>query len=245
MFGNVAPTPYDLRFRLFGFPVRVHPLFWLVTALLGNTALQAFGVWFLVLWIAVVFVSILVHELGHAFAVRYYGSPCEVLLYHFGGLAIFPYAPAPGWRRMAVALAGPAAGFALGGVVFLSDLALNWSEKSKFLAVAFSFLIWVNLAWNVLNLFPIWPLDGGHVCREALFLAKAKQPEVTAIRISLVVCGGLAALILALYLRLLPPHIAEAIPFHPGPFMALWFGVFAFMNYQQLQAMTGGPNQTW
>src|SRR5947208_3518191 len=33
MFGNAAPTPYDLRFSLFGIPVRVHPLFWVVNLL--------------------------------------------------------------------------------------------------------------------------------------------------------------------------------------------------------------------
>jgi stage IV sporulation protein FB len=247
VFGNVPPTPYDLRFRVFGFPVRVHPLFWLVTALFGDGALRLEnGILFLLLWIGVVFVSILVHELGHAFAVRHYGSPCEVLLYALGGLAIFPYAPAPGWRRMAISLAGPAAGFALGGVVYLTDVLFAWSERSLFLAVAYGFLIWVNLAWNLLNLLPIWPLDGGHVCHEALYLAKVKQPDVATFRISLVVSGGLAVFILALALNMVPPRIAEAVPYHPGPFMALWFAVCAFENYQLLQAATRRGNPwTW
>jgi stage IV sporulation protein FB len=247
VFGNVPPTPYDLRFRLFGFPVRVHPFFWLVTALLGSNSLQYDnGVLYLVMWVAVVFVSILVHELGHAFTVRYYGSPCEVLLYGFGGLAIFPYAPARGWRRIAISLAGPAAGFALGGVVYLSDAVAHWSVKTLTLAVLYDFLLWVNLIWNIVNLLPIWPLDGGHVCREALYLARVKQPEVVGLRVSLGMCATLAALILALSLRMVPPAVAEAIPYHPGPFMALWFGIFAYMNYQEIQAMTGrGTPQTW
>lgn len=246
MFGNVPPTPYDLRFRLFRFPVRVHPFFWLVTALLGSHYLRYDnGVLCLLMWIAVVFVSILVHELGHAFAVRYYGSPCEVLLYGFGGLAIFPYAPARGWRRIAISLAGPAAGFALGGVVFLSNVALGWSEKGMLAAVLYGFLLWVNLIWNLVNLLPIWPLDGGHVCREALYLAKVKQPEIVGLRVSMVTCALLGALILALELRLVPPAVAEVIP-SPGLFMALWFGIFAYMNYQELQAMTGRGNpQAW
>ena len=35
MLGNVSPTPYDLKFTLFGIPVRVHPFFWLFSAIMG------------------------------------------------------------------------------------------------------------------------------------------------------------------------------------------------------------------
>ncbi|MBX9581317.1 MAG: hypothetical protein K2X87_13490, partial [Gemmataceae bacterium] len=105
-------TPYDLNFRLFGFPVRVHPLFWVVTVLFGSSALRDFGPEYLLVWVVVVFVSILVHELGHAFAFRAFGTDAAVVLYGFGGLAV-PWGGVAGrWRRVAVSLAGPAAGFA-------------------------------------------------------------------------------------------------------------------------------------
>ncbi len=62
MFG-ANETPYDLRFRFLGVPVRIHPLFWLVAAVLGwhekNVPMTAF-------WVVCVLVSILVHEYGHA-----------------------------------------------------------------------------------------------------------------------------------------------------------------------------------
>jgi membrane-associated protease RseP (regulator of RpoE activity) len=246
VFGNVPPTPYDLRFRLFGFPVRVNPWFWLITALLGSSALQREenGLLCLLLWIAVVFVSILVHELGHAFAARFYGSPCEILLYALGGLAIPQSAPARGWRRIAISLAGPAAGFALGAVVFLTDLAANWSGASDLAGVAYWYLIVVTLFWNVVNLLPIWPLDGGQVCHEALYLAKVKQPDVATFKVSIVTSGAVAALILAANFGMLPPRVARAIPV--GLFTALWFVVFAFENYQLLQAAIRNRNtQTW
>ena len=62
LFQPPPPTQYDLRFAIAGIPVRVHPLFWLITILFGFSAdlIQ------LLIWVFVVFVSILVHELGHA-----------------------------------------------------------------------------------------------------------------------------------------------------------------------------------
>ncbi len=60
-------TPTALRFRVAGFPVAIHPSFFLVTLALGS---RRSGAAFVVEWFAVVFVSILVHELGHAVVAR-------------------------------------------------------------------------------------------------------------------------------------------------------------------------------
>jgi len=86
-------TPYDLNFQFAGVPIRVHPLFWLATAILGASSLQADSAesnagMKLLVWLVVVFVSILIHELGHAFVMRYFGEVPHVVLYLFGGLAI-------------------------------------------------------------------------------------------------------------------------------------------------------------
>ena len=68
MFGNVTPTPFDLNFSLFGIPVRIHPFFWLVAILTGwNPYLPKL----IVIWVACFFVSILVHEMGHALTAKY------------------------------------------------------------------------------------------------------------------------------------------------------------------------------
>src|SRR5262249_39943145 len=56
--GMPAPTAYDLRFRFLGIPVRVHPLFWLTTALLAGQDAPTGSI---MIWIGCVFVSILVH----------------------------------------------------------------------------------------------------------------------------------------------------------------------------------------
>ncbi len=119
------PTRYDLRFRLAGFPVRIHPAFWLISALLGFDAEQ-FDAVELLLWVLVVFVSILVHELGHALAVRRFGWDSRIILYHLGGLATVD-PPRDAFlgndeelspkAKIMIAAAGPAAGFLLAGAL--------------------------------------------------------------------------------------------------------------------------------
>ncbi|HEX5472325.1 MAG TPA: hypothetical protein VFW73_10580, partial [Lacipirellulaceae bacterium] len=73
LIGEPPPTQVDLHFRLLGFPVRVHPFFWITTLLLGMGGGPADPVQTLV-WVAVVFVSILFHELGHATLQRTFGG---------------------------------------------------------------------------------------------------------------------------------------------------------------------------
>jgi len=82
-------TPWDLNFQVFGFPVRVHPLFWLMGLLLGfgATTPQERGAQ-LAMWFVALFVSILVHELGHALMIRRFGRDAHIVLYAMGGLAI-------------------------------------------------------------------------------------------------------------------------------------------------------------
>src|SRR5690606_844441 len=80
---NVPPSPYDLRFQIAGIPIRVHPLFWLGALVLGMRLDSAT----LILWMIVVFCSVLIHELGHALMMRYFGQSPHVVLYLMGGYA--------------------------------------------------------------------------------------------------------------------------------------------------------------
>jgi Zn-dependent protease len=82
-------TQFDLNFQVFGFPVRVHPFFWLIGLLLGFPALQGEnGPINMVIWLVAMFVSILIHELGHALMIRRFGREAHIVLYAMGGLAI-------------------------------------------------------------------------------------------------------------------------------------------------------------
>ena len=83
MFSEPPRTPYDLNFHLFGIPVRICPWFWVAAVLLGS---RSPGPVSLLIWVAAMLVSILVHELGHAAVLRRFGFPTWITLYGFGGL---------------------------------------------------------------------------------------------------------------------------------------------------------------
>jgi Zn-dependent protease len=176
-------TGADLRFEIAGFRVRVSAWFWLAAVLLGWNVCQAYSrgdqralVQFLVIWTGTVFISILVHELGHALAFRAFGQGAHIVIYHFGGLAI----PEVWGRRMSlrpiqrlvVSAAGPLAQLALAAAVVLV-LRMAGREggrdfTSPFTFALADFLLYVNVLWPLLNLVPVPPLDGGQIVREGL-----------------------------------------------------------------------------
>ena len=86
LLGEPNQTDFDVHFQCFGIPVRIHPGFWAISALLslpaGREPLPVLG------FALAIFLSILIHELGHALAFRKCGIQSHVVLYHFGGLAV-------------------------------------------------------------------------------------------------------------------------------------------------------------
>lgn len=244
LFQPPAFTRYDLRFTLAGIPVRVHPLFWLVAMFLGASGdlLQ------LPIWIFVVFVSILFHELGHALAFRFYGQRSQIVLHFAGGLTIpesppwgvVGYSRAPSQtQEIVISLSGPFAGFTFAalvvvGVSFSGGLVLtNWlfgfiplpltailPFGGKVLSMLVSMLLWVNVFWGLINLMPVYPLDGGNVARNLL----VRYDPLDGMRKSLwlsVIAGGLIALAGLFVLR--------------SVYMAILFGLLAFQSYQAIQ----------
>ena len=161
-----------LRFKLFGFPVQVHPLFWLVAYLLvsGTRA----GIFTQLAFALVIFVSILTHELGHAFAARSAGQHPEITIHAFGGLTRWvPTQPLSRPRLIGITLAGPAAGLmlAVGGFVALRQLPsamLQGPSASLVPRDILGIVLQVNLVWSLVNLLPVLPFDGGQLLAHAL-----------------------------------------------------------------------------
>ena len=197
------PTPLDLRFRLFRTPVRVHPGFWLMAVILGwQTLADGFGL--LGLWVACVFLSILAHEFGHITMGKLCGRRGNIILYFLGGLAVGDYQLPQRWLRVAISLAGPAAGFLLYGLVVLADHHLFpliplqfWRQNPTLLQIqvkGMAMLLGINLVWSIVNLVPIMPLDGGHVAQEMLSVVFPRN----GFRLSLIL-SILLALLAAVY----------------------------------------------
>ena len=249
LLGEPAPTQGDLHFSVFGIPVRVHPFFWLIALLLGmNAGGEGESPLIPVLvWIIALFVSILWHELGHALTQRAYGFRPWVVLYGMGGLAC--YNPAETYRargsdpsrQILISLAGPGAGFLLAaavtGAILLSGHEVRaeigapygievWSPKiigSLYFTHFLNHLLFINILWGMVNLLPVYPLDGGQVAREIL----VKFNPYEGIRQSLILSIFTGAMLAAVGLL-----VWKSI------FVGLLFGYLAYSSYATLQAYT-------
>lgn len=185
-------TPFDLRMHVFRIPVRVIPTFWLVAALLGWNPDRLDLV---MIWVGCMFVSILIHELGHALTAEAFGYETDITLFHFGGFARFdPGFHLPPYRSFLITLAGPSAGFALAAVTFAVMVGLDLSRQTlhEYMAAAMYNLLWINIVWGVFNLLPLLPLDGGKLMEATLGLLGVRAATDWALKISVVV-GALCA----------------------------------------------------
>ncbi len=258
------PTRYDVHFSVAGVPIRIHPFFWLMCVILGSRSAEnnPNAGTDLLIWVVVVLVSILIHELGHAFAMRYFGEAPRVVLYMMGGLATADrqqgFSAGMSSSRnsnsqILISAAGPFAGFllagftittiiALGGVLttatepapgwYVVDIIyfLDWyiripGETSRELVVLFGNLLWVNIFWGILNLLPVFPLDGGQIARELL---SRRDPHN----------GTVASLWLSFFTAM---ALAVGGWIYLGSFlMALMFGSLAYSSYKAIQQFGGG-----
>ncbi|HUP70035.1 MAG TPA: site-2 protease family protein [Acidimicrobiales bacterium] len=206
-----------------GIPIRVDPSFLLLSVFMGLTGGR--GVEGAAVWVIVVGISILVHELGHALTFRAFGVSSSVLLYAMGGLTVPEQGPRlrPG-QDVLVSLAGPGVGLAFGGLVFLVAPPGDFAPESLARLTSL-YLLYVNVAWGLVNLLPILPLDGGNVL--AAVLQKTMGAKgVAAVRVvSLVAAAGLGAAALA----------------YRQPFVAILAFYFGSINLAAMRGERGSP----
>lgn len=166
-----------LRFSLFGIPVSVHVTF-LFIAVLGMTAYSGFDI---VLWVVAAFVSILLHEMGHALTARAFGaSGVTVTLYGLGGLTNYKHSKALGHgRSFIIAAAGSATGIIAGGLLVWIGRQGAFVDVPDGAAVLIESFIFTALVWGILNWVPIVPLDGGHMVQSlAAMVNEEKAPLI-------------------------------------------------------------------
>jgi Zn-dependent protease len=208
-----------MKFRLFGVDVEIQMFFWLTTALFAWPDLKAGRFDHAAAWVAVVFVSVLVHELGHALAVKRHKIEPSIALHGMGGTTSWmPGASISRVDHILISLAGPFAGFALGGLVIAFQyFAPGLVGRLPLLAqYAMSLSLWVNIGWGLVNLIPVLPFDGGHVLEHAL---GPKRGRLTAM-----ISGTIGALV-AIYAGT-----------HGWIWMALLFGMGAIQSFQRFNA---------
>lgn len=230
MFGNSGKS-WKL-FSVLGHQVHITPWFLVLIAffsfsgLQAGQGMQAFEQ--LLIWAPLLFVGILFHEFGHAFAIQAFGyGPSYIELQGFGGVTVNTQRrqASPG-RSIVISLAGPLASLLLAAIA--GGILLVWQPQAAgFSATFLTYMALINVVWAVFNMLPINPMDGGQVVLHALHwglkdLRKAMRYSAIS---SLVVLGAGLALTFALGM---------------GGISFLWIlmlcAIFAMQNWRIYQA---------
>ena len=166
--------------KAFGIPLRLHYSWFIVFVLIVWSLTAGYFTvtyphWSLTIAIVagvvtslLFFGSVLVHELMHSLVARAAGIPIHSInLFIFGGVSQMTEEPKQPQVELRMALAGPLASLAIGGIFltiwyFLTDV----PELIK--AISF-WLGWINILLAVFNLIPGFPLDGGRVLRSLIW----------------------------------------------------------------------------
>ena len=219
---NLSRASYktkSLKFRIGKIPVNIHASFFLMTVFLS-------GSWnepaLIAVWAAVVLVSVLVHEMGHALMGQAFGLEPSIDLHGMGGTTSWPK---PSGRKISttrsvlISVAGPGLGMIVGAGI-IAYVFVNGRPEPLLARQAVDDAIWVNIGWGFMNLLPILPLDGGNVLRSLLHASESTRREKIARLVSI------ATAVLATAAAVLLLHSWWA---------ALLGGMFTFQNFRALR----------
>jgi Zn-dependent protease len=181
---------------------------------------QQAGIQYALIWIPILFVSVLIHELAHAAMIALFGfGASHIVLTGMGGVTINQRRAKP-WQDVLISLAGPASSF---GLMFLSEWIFNHVQVARTDAMLFALLprmYYANYFWGLFNLIPVAPLDGGHAVREFLnIFLPDRSSFVIYVWIAMIVGAGVA-----IYM------------FKEGNyFIALYIAWFVYIAFEQWQ----------
>lgn len=203
-------------------PIQISPYFFLIAALIGW--LSSGNVFLMMIWIAVVFISVLFHEFGHALMGILFGQKVQIHLTGYGGVTYRQGKKLSGWKEFIIVIAGPLFGLGLAGLAFLF---LPYIEEKTHPVFHYTVQIIgvANIFWTLINLLPTQPLDGGKLVAiplEALFGFKGLKASYL---ISLVF-----SILISFYFFAIGAILAGAI------FLILAFE--NFMSYRSTLSMT-------
>lgn len=212
-FGADPNQPGTLRFNLFRFPVAIHWSFWILPIILGGGSgvdpVQQTRL--ILVWVAVFFISILGHELGHALAYRKYGGKAQIIIHGMGGMAM-SHGSYTRRQKIIITISGPAVGFMMAALSFILISLVNRETLNIYVNSFLLMMLFINSIWSALNLLPILPLDGGQLLSHIMY---EKKPVLRG------KIGAITAAIAALFLFKIN-YI----------FAAVMFGFLAYQNFQ-------------
>jgi stage IV sporulation protein FB len=209
-------------FTLRGIPVFASPFYFLLLLVFARGDLMR-GI----IWGICITLSLLTHELGHAFVARYLRHDPSIMLHGFGGLTSRSRTGRDVEEATIIAM-GPAAGLALGLLVYGAwQLLMMTGIATQVAASVVYALLYPCIVWNLLNLVPLWPLDGGQLFRLGLmrWVSARQATRITHI-VALVLLAGVALYALRV----------------GSTYTLLLLALLAFQNVQALRA--GGARET-
>lgn len=191
-------------------PITIYPMYWIFTGLLslllaGGNILQT------CIWMVIIFVSVVFHEMGHALTAKMFGRKPRIELVAMGGLTYHDGDKLPFWKQFLITLDGPLFGLILALITgFLHTFVQAPLLKTVLLQTSY-----VNIFWTIINLVPVLPLDGGQLMRIGL----EKWFDVKGLRYTFLI-SGIFALLGSLAMFVTQNLLAGAI-----------FFLFAFENW--------------
>lgn len=185
-------------------PISINPLFWVMAAIIG---------WFLsgnlsgmVVWIFIIFFSVLIHEFGHALTALCFGKSPKIDLIALGGLTSYETGKLSYFKQFLIVLNGPLFGFLL--YVGSALLLLLPLSGHPFLVRVLVSVKYINFFWTIVNLVPVLPLDGGQLLR----IVMEAWLGVKGIRLSFLL-GSIIAGLIALFFIVLQGYLIGALFF--------------------------------
>ena len=180
----------------------------------------AAGIQHALLWIPVLFLSVLIHELAHAATIGAFGyGPSEIVLGGIGGATMNRRVAKP-WHDVIISLAGPISSFALAFLINIIYFRVPFMQRDPMMVEFIPLMIQMNIWWGLFNLLPISPLDGGHAVRNFLrIFLKDRNAFRIAVWIAIVI--GVAVVVWAIMTRSI--------------LLAALISWYVFMNYQSWQ----------
>lgn len=194
-----------------GLPIRIDPSWFIIVALLSWTLATGYfpakykGFTTATYWVIgvaaaiLLFVSVLLHELGHAYLAKRCNLPAEgITLFLFGGVSELPGEPTSPGDEAKVTLGGWLVSALIAAICYAISLLLRGTGTGSVVAMAlFQYLAVVNTLLFVFNGIPGLPLDGGRLCRALVWKATGSIRKATSVASSIGTAFGTALIVLA------------------------------------------------
>ena len=208
--------------RIGGIDVRIHVTFLILLAVLASyygAQGGAGGALKVLIFFLLVFLCVLLHEFGHAFAAKAYGiKTADITLLPIGGVARMERMPEKPAQELVVAIAGPLVNVVIAaGLILVISLTGNLDLREVLDPTKFSALwalLYTNVMMVVFNLIPAFPLDGGRVLR-ALLATRLSYTRATQIAATV---GQALALLMGVW------------AFYKGPALLVLIAIFIYMG---------------